>query len=96
MKLRFEFKAVASPKDSRTTVIAITSIATEQGEQYAIPHELIYADFHKELLNMEKFKKIRESLGRRHEELKVWITLTEEMKKTYVDEEGNIQFGESI
>ncbi|GLV46716.1 hypothetical protein CBL_20920, partial [Carabus blaptoides fortunei] len=49
MKLKFEFNAVASPKDSRTTVIAITSIVTEQGEKYAIPEELIYADFHEEL-----------------------------------------------
>ncbi|XP_078051940.1 uncharacterized protein LOC144478092, partial [Augochlora pura] len=93
MKLRFEIKAVASPRDSKTTVMAITSITTEQGEQYAIPNELSYVELHEELINTENFKKVRESLTRRHDELKIWITLTKELKKTYVDEEGNIQFG---
>ncbi|XP_025994927.2 uncharacterized protein LOC120358122 [Solenopsis invicta] len=93
MKLRFAFKAVVSPKDSKSTVAAITSIATEDGEQYAIPDELIYADYHGELTKTENFKKVKESLGRRHDELKIWITLTKELEKTYVDEEGNIQFG---
>ncbi|KAK2576959.1 hypothetical protein KPH14_000877 [Odynerus spinipes] len=93
MKLKFEFKAVASPKDSKTTVIAITSIVTEQGERYAIPDELIYADFHEELKNTDAFKKVRNSLGKRQDELKIWITLSKELQKIYLDEEGNIQFG---
>lgn len=92
MKLRFTFKAVASPKDSRTTIIAITSIATEQGGEYAIPEELMYADIHEQIINMENFKKVRESLGRRHEELKIWITMTKDLEKVYLDEEGNVQF----
>ncbi|XP_024942182.1 putative nuclease HARBI1 isoform X3 [Cephus cinctus] len=67
MKLKFEFRAVASPKESETTVIAITSIVTEQGEKYAIPHKLIYADFHEELRKTEAFKKMV------HEDLR-WLS----------------------
>ncbi|GLV29860.1 hypothetical protein CBL_21356, partial [Carabus blaptoides fortunei] len=93
MKLKFEFKAVASPKDSRSTVIAITSIVTEQGEKYAIPEELIYADFHEELRTTDAFKKVKDSLGRRHDELKIWITLSKKLQEIYSDEDGNIQFG---
>lgn len=92
MKLKFEFKAVASPKDSKTTVVAITSIITEQGEKYAIPDELIYADFHEELKNTDIFKKVRDSLGKRNNELKIWITLSKELQKEYLDDEGNTQF----
>lgn len=93
MKLKFEFRAVASPKDSKTTMVAITSIVTEQGERYAIPEELIYADFHEELKNTDAFKKVKDSLGKRHDELKIWITLSKELQKIYLDDEGNIQFG---
>ncbi|KAK2584862.1 hypothetical protein KPH14_000869, partial [Odynerus spinipes] len=93
MKLKFEFRSVASPKDSKTTVVAITSLITEQGERYAIPDELIYADFHEELRNTDAFKKVRNSLGKRQDEMKIWITLSKELQKTYLDEEGSIQFG---
>jgi len=94
MKLQFEFRAVASPKDSKTTVIAITSIGTEQGEKYAIPDELSYADFHEELKKTIAFKKVRNSLKKRHDELKIWITLSKELQEIYLDDEGNIQFEE--
>ncbi|GLV23257.1 hypothetical protein CBL_21449 [Carabus blaptoides fortunei] len=93
MKLKFEFNAVASPKDSRTTVTAITSIVTEQGEKYAIPEELIYADFHEKLRMTDAFKKVKDSLASRHDELKIWITLSKELQEIYSDEDGNIQFG---
>lgn len=92
MKLQFEFKAVASPRDTKTTVIAITSIATGQGERYAIPEELSYADFHEELVNTATFKKVRDSLEKRHDKLKIWITLSKELQAAYLDEEENIQF----
>lgn len=92
MKLKFVFRAVASPKDSKTTVIAITSIITEEGERYAIPNELIYADFHDQLIDTDAFKKVKDSLGRRHDELKIWITLSKELQETYFDGEGNIEF----
>jgi len=92
MKLRFEFRAVASPKDSKTIVITITSIGTEQGEKYAISDELSYADFHEELKKTNAFKKVRNSLEKRHDKLKIWITLSKELQEIYLDDEGNIQF----
>lgn len=93
MKLKFEFRAVASPKNSKTTVVAITSIATEEGEKYAIPDELIYIDFHEKIKRTDVFKKVRDSLGKRQDVLKIWITLSRELQNTYLDDEGNIQFG---
>ncbi|XP_015184880.1 PREDICTED: uncharacterized protein LOC107070852 [Polistes dominula] len=93
MRLQFEFKAVASPRDSKTTVTAVISVATEQRERYAIPGEYIYGDFHKELLGTDAFKKVTESLERRHDEVRLWITTSKELKKIYVDDEGNMHFG---
>lgn len=92
MKFRFELKAVASPKNTKCTVIAVTSITTEKEEQYVIPNEYIYSEFHEELMNIDKVKKAKEALKKRHDELKIWITLTEEQKKIYSDEEGDPRF----
>lgn len=92
MRLNFTFKGVASPKDGKTTVLAITSIITERGERYAIPEELSYADFHDELQKTDVFKKVRDSIKRRHDELKIWITLSKKLEETYLDDEENIQF----
>lgn len=94
MKLKFEFKAVASPKDKETTVIAITSIVTEEGERYVIPEGLTYINFHKKLQETKAFKKVKGTLEKRHDEVKIWITLSEDLEKIYLDDEGNIQFGE--
>ncbi|KAI4476486.1 hypothetical protein M0804_013557 [Polistes exclamans] len=43
-------------------------------------------------MNIDKVKKAKEALKKRHDELKIWITLTEELKKIYSDEEGDSRF----
>ncbi|KAI4476434.1 hypothetical protein M0804_013604 [Polistes exclamans] len=92
MGFRFELKAVASQKNTSYTGIAVTSITTEKEEQYVIPNECIYTEFHEELMNIDKVKKAKEALKKRHDELKIWIPLTEELKKIYSDEEGDLCF----
>ncbi|CAK9833155.1 hypothetical protein ANTRET_LOCUS9880 [Anthophora retusa] len=46
---------------------------------------------HKDILKCEIVNKAKTSLKKRHENREVWITLTNELKKTYIDD-GNIQF----
>ena len=43
-------------------------------------------------MKTENSAKVKNSLKRRHQSRKVWISLTDELEKIYSDEEGNIQF----
>lgn len=89
MKLQFGFEA--SPKDEKSNVIAITSIMTEDGTRYVIPKELMYTSAHEELKKTESYTKLTATLKRRHQKKKLWIIMTKELKKEYMDEAGNIQ-----
>lgn len=91
-KLRFTFVIKAKIDDPKTSMYAITSISTPAGESYNIPEELQAMNLHKEILKCDNIiSKVKNSLKRRYDKREVWITLTEELKKTYIDE-GNIQF----
>lgn len=89
-KLKFHFKVQG--KDEKTNVITITSIETGDGKVFKIPEELQHASHHKEVTQTNAYAKIKNSLKKRHQERKIWIQLTDEIKKIYVDEAGNIQF----
>ena len=90
-KLCFNFTVKAKPDDPKTSIYAITSISTPTKQTYIIPEELQPLNLHKEILKCEIINKVKTSLRKRHEKREVWITLTNELKKTYIDE-GNIQF----
>lgn len=90
-KLRFEFTILPS-NDGKSNVYAITSIATSDEKVYAILDELKPIALHKEILKTNTFNKVKNSLKKRYQTRRVWITLTDEIAKTYMDEEGNIQF----
>lgn len=49
IKLQFDFEVVASPKDEKSNMTAITSIMAEDGTRYAVPKELMYINAHEEL-----------------------------------------------
>lgn len=91
-KLQFEFVLMASPKDLKSNTIAITSITTEDGEQYALPEEDKFIDSHKEIMKTENYNKVKSSLKKRHQIRKVWITLSQALRDTYIDADGNLQF----
>ncbi|XP_072942819.1 uncharacterized protein [Epargyreus clarus] len=90
-KLRFEFIVKAKPDDNKTNIYAITSITDTQNQTFLVPKEYQSVHLHKEILKLEIFDKIKNSLQRRHDKRQVWITLTKEMKSTYLDD-GNLQF----
>lgn len=71
-----------------------TSISTEEGRSYALPKEWQFVSHHKEILKTNNFNKVKNSLKRRLQTGKVWISMSEELKKIYIDEDGNIQFAE--
>lgn len=90
-RLQFEFTMVAS-NDGKTNMLAITTISTEEGKCYVLPDELKLVILHTYIVKMNTFLKIKNSIKKRHQSRKIWIKLDEDQKKTYVDEEGNIQF----
>lgn len=93
-RLQFAFQYVASPRDKKTSIIAITSIRTEDDKEYVLPQEMRFVSEHEDLMKTDVYKKVKKSFTQRGQDRTVWITLTKEMEQTYFDEEGNIMFND--
>ena len=92
-KLQFSF-AVLAASDGKTNILSITSIGTPDGRLFDIPDDLKPANQHTAIIVTSYFTKIKNSLKKRHQTRKIWIPLTENLRKIYLDESENIQFGE--
>lgn len=92
-RLQFEFTVISS-SDGKSNVLAITSISTEEGKCYVLPDEQKPVIHHTYIAKMNTFSKIKNSLKKRHQSRKIWIKLDADLKNTYTDEEGNMQFME--
>ncbi|CAK1549410.1 unnamed protein product [Leptosia nina] len=90
-KLNFEFQLMG---DGKSNVVHVISIMTTDGRIYILPQELQIASMHTELIKCPAYSKVKNSLKKRHQTRKVWITLSKEMKNVYMDEEGNLQFSD--
>lgn len=90
-KLKFEF-IIKSFEDQKTNVLAVTSITTKEGKIYLVPQELQPIKHHETLMETEAYKILKKTLQKRHEKRCIWITLSDELKKTYMDGDDNIQF----
>lgn len=92
-KLRFDF-TMKSMADGKTNVICITSIATPSGQVFGIPVEYQPVNLHKVITTTPNYTRVKNSLVKTHQTRKIWITVTEEISKTYLDEEQNLQFND--
>lgn len=92
-KLRFKFVVLGSA-DGKTNVINITSIETPDGCVFDIPDEFKPASKHTAIFSSDVYTKIKNSLKKRHQTRSVWIPLTTDLKKIYLDEGENVQFGD--
>ncbi|XP_046614680.1 uncharacterized protein LOC124309826 [Neodiprion virginianus] len=90
-KLRFDFK-MRGASDGKTTILCLTSIGTLDGRSFAIPDEYQPTTFQKELITSQVYIRIKNTLVKRNQFRKVWITLTENLKKVYFDEDNNLLF----
>ncbi|GLV57225.1 hypothetical protein CBL_21023, partial [Carabus blaptoides fortunei] len=93
-RLQFSFQYVASPKEKKTSIVNITSITTEDNKEYVLRQEMRFISDHEGLPKTDVYKRVKKSFTQRGQNRTVWITLTEEMKQTYFDEEGNIMFND--
>lgn len=92
-KLRFDF-AVKSAADGKSNIICITSIGTPTGQVFSIPDECQPASLHQVITKTSNYAKVRKTLNTRHQTRKIWITLTDEISKIYLDEGENLQFND--
>lgn len=90
-KLKFKF-VVKSAEDPKTNVLCVTSIMDADGHVFLIPEHLQPIKLHTELVKTQSFQKVKATLQKRHEERRVWISLTSELRDTYTDKDGNMQF----
>lgn len=92
-RLRFKFVVLGST-DGKTNVICITSIETPDRHVFEVPDELKPASKHAAILSLDVFTKIKNSLKKRHQTRTVWIPLNTDLRKIYLDEGENLQFGD--
>lgn len=90
-KLKFEFVVKASD-DPKTNVICITSIINGDGNIFIIPEQLQPVKLHDTIIKTQTFQKVKSTLQKRHEKRQVWMSITHEIRNTYIDEDGNMQF----
>lgn len=90
-KLRFEF-IVKQSEDPKTNILCITSIMDAGKNVFIIPEQLQPVKFHDIVMKTQTFLKVKTTLQKRHEKRQVWISLTQELRDTYTDEDGNMQF----
>lgn len=92
-RLCFEFTVLPS-SDGKSNIFCIISIAVNEDKVYAIPEEFQSVGYHKDLMKTAAYTKVKNSIKKRYQTRKIWITMTEELKKNYMDEDGNLQFGD--
>lgn len=92
-KLRFKFEVLGSP-DGKTNIICITSIETPDGSVFEVPDELKPVSKHTAILPLDVYTKIKNSLKKRHQSRSVWIPLSTDLRKIYLDQGENVQFGD--
>lgn len=90
-KLKFEF-VVKSGEDPKTNVLCVTTIMDADKNMFLIPEQFQPVKLHTELIKTTTYQTVKATLQRRHEKRQVWFSLTPELRHTYVDEEGNMQF----
>lgn len=90
-KLQFHFKVLSS-QDGKSNVLCITKISTPDGHTYRTPQNYLAASSHEELAKTPTFAKVKKTCTQRGQVRRIWVTLTKELKKIYLDEEQNLQF----
>lgn len=91
-KLRFKFEVMGST-DGKTNVICIPTIETPDGCVFEVPEEFKPVSKHSAISSSDVFTKIKNSLKKRHQTRSVWIPLNTDLRKIYLDEGENLQFG---
>lgn len=85
---------VKAAGDGKSNIMTLTSIGTRENRNFILPDEYQPMHLHTILEKTKTYSRIRNTLKKRHQKRGVWITLTEDLKRTYLDEEDNLIFNE--
>ncbi|KAK0077178.1 hypothetical protein PV325_004321 [Microctonus aethiopoides] len=91
-RLKFTF-VVKEKEDGKSNFIAITLIGTEDEISYKLPTELQPVGLHTTITGSTVYTSVKNTLKKRHQTRRAWITVTGDMRRTYWDDEGNVVFG---
>lgn len=94
-KLKFYF-VVGSKSDGKTNANFLTSICTENEEVFLMPEELQWMDLHLALQATTAYARVKKTLRRGHQKASIWIPLTEELIRIYLDVGENLIFGDLL
>jgi len=91
VRAKFRFESVAM--DTKTTVVQVKTIQlVGETEIFQFPRERQTKTQHERLFNHSVVQRVTKSLKTRNKFRNVIITLSDELKKIYLDEEGNVVF----
>lgn len=92
IKAIFHFVAEAGA-NSRSTIVKVTTIQlVNQEEIFAFPKQQQTSEAHKELFAKTIVKNVEKSLNVRGKYRNITVSLTDDLKSIYTDEEGNVAF----
>lgn len=95
-RIRLDFEVVSSPKESKTNVIMIKTITTDDGMRYDLTSEFGGMENHEAIRKTKTWEKVKISLKKRHDKLNVWFLMTQELEEFYLDEAGNFEVSGQI
>ncbi|KAL3279586.1 hypothetical protein HHI36_017092 [Cryptolaemus montrouzieri] len=90
-KLQFTFKMLGSA-DGKSNILCVTRITTIENWTFKIPPKYLDCEHHVDLIKTAAFAKVKKTSLQINQFRKVWITLDENLKNVYYDEDGNLQF----
>lgn len=93
-RLKFTFSLKAHAEDTKSNVIVLTSIMTQDNKSYIMPDQYQLMEHHKELASTTSYKhtQIQNTLKKRGQTRRICVKLPENILKLYQDEEGNMIF----
>ncbi|CAB3234337.1 unnamed protein product [Arctia plantaginis] len=91
--LRAKFHFVSDSLDAKTTIVKVLTIQLE-GEDtiFQFPKEYQRKEDHPKLFDTSVVKNVVKSMKTRGKFRNIWVSLADELKDQYLDEEGNVCF----
>lgn len=91
--LRAKFHFASDSLDAKTTIVKVLTIQLEgEDTAFQFPKEYQSKEGHPDLFGTSVVKNVVKSMKTRGKFRNIWITLTNELKDHYLDEEGNVCF----
>ncbi|KAK9873420.1 hypothetical protein WA026_022484 [Henosepilachna vigintioctopunctata] len=90
---RARFHFISDCLDAKTTIVKVLTVQLEKEDTiFQFPTEYQLKEHHRKLFDTSVVRNVTKSMKTRGNFRNVWITLINELKDNYLDEEGNVCF----